>query len=158
MLCKNCNLVSICNIYEFKKKHLSDVEMSIDFCKHKVAEPNTSLTHISDICGIKKSELTTADFIPGIKKSELATADFIPQEPIRNMFGAREEDAKEAEKRILKIEAVEEDKTLMTCATCGGTDYADYISMCSKCGKETCGNCATAHEGLNYCSKCWEEM
>ena len=64
----------------------------------------------------------------------------------------------EAEKRILKIEAIEEDKTLMTCATCGGTDYADYISMCSKCGKETCGNCATAHEGLNYCSKCWEEM
>lgn len=141
MLCKNCNLVSICNIYEFKKKHLSDVEMSIDFCKHKVTEPNTSLTRISDICGIKKPELST-----------------IPQEPIRNMFGAREEDAKEAEKRILKIEAVEEDKTLMTCSTCGGTDYADYISMCSKCGKETCGNCATAHEGLNYCSKCWEEM
>lgn len=144
MLCKNCNLVSICNIYEFKKKHLSDVEMSIDFCKHKVTEPNTSLTRISDICGNKKPEL--------------ATTDFISQEPIRNMFGAREEDAKEAEKRILKIEAIEEDKTLMTCSTCGGTDYADYISMCSKCGKETCGNCATAHEGLNYCSKCWEEM
>ena len=83
MLCKNCNLVSICNIYEFKKKHLSDVEMSIDFCKHKVTEPNTSLTRISDICGNKKPEL--------------ATTDFISQEPIRNMFGAREEDAKEAE-------------------------------------------------------------
>lgn len=145
MLCKNCNLVSICNIYEFKKKHLSDVEMSIDFCKHKVAEPDTSLTRISDICGIKKSELTTADFVA-------------PKEPIRNIFGAREEDAKEAERKILKIEPIKEDKTLMTCATCGGKDYAEYISICSKCGIETCGNCATSENGLNYCSKCWEEI
>lgn len=141
MICKNCNLVSICSIYDFKKKHLSDVEMSIDFCKHKVAEPNASLTHNSNI-----------------NKSELKTVDFIPQEPVRNIFGAREEDAKEVERKILNIEVIKEDKTLMTCATCGGTDYADYISMCSKCGRETCGNCATSDNGLNYCSKCWEEI
>ena len=141
MQCKNCNIANICSIYEFKKKHLSDVEMSIDFCKHKVNEPNTSLTHISDI-----------------NKSELSTVGFTPQEPIRNIFGAREEDAKEAERRILKIEPIKEDKTLMTCATCGGKDYADYISICSKCGTETCGNCATTDNGLNYCSKCWEEI
>jgi hypothetical protein len=144
MQCKNCNLVSICNIYEFKKKHLSDVELSVDFCKHKVRQPDTSLTHINSISNINKSELSTTDFVP--------------VEPVRDIFGARHEDAKEAERRLLKIEPIKEDKTLMTCATCGGKDYADYISICSKCGTETCGNCATSENGLNYCTMCWEEI
>lgn len=140
MKCKNCKLVSICNIYDFKKKHLSDVEMSIDFCKHRVIEQDNTSTNTN------------------IEKTEISIADFTPVEPVRDIFGAREEDAKELERKLLKIEPVIEDKTLITCATCGGQDYLHYIGLCCKCGTETCGNCATTDNGLNYCSKCWEEM
>lgn len=128
MLCKNCKIINICSVYEFKKKHELDIDINISNCKHK---PNNE------------------EFMTLPKPKFMEMHDYTS--------GPRP-DAKEAERKILNIEPVKEDKTIMTCATCGGTDYADYISICSKCGTETCGNCATTDNGLNYCSKCWEEI
>lgn len=136
MNCITCKINDICNVYDLVVKHNGKISIDISNCSY-----NKMLNESNEVEVTSKSKWTV-DTLNG--QDDWLETSF---------------DEKEYKKIMDQMnENPEELKLLVTCKTCGGQDYQDQMSVCSKCGKEICGVCGTADNGLNYCEECWREM
>lgn len=131
MNCTRCVLKKICKVEELRRLYNGEIEFNVTSCKFQNLNNTTLQTNNVQAVPISEADSFASSF-----------------------------DEEEYKRLLAKQNGVvnEINTTLVTCSSCGQTDYQEYISVCSKCGTETCGNCGTSDNGLNYCQKCWEEL
>lgn len=133
MLCSNCNIRSICTIFDLIK----DKRISINECEFCTSKTTASINNNS----ISNSSNNNIALLNNSVRTSRANNDL-----------------RELEKKIYGKEDKKE--TITTCPTCKGTCYDSSIKICDgdNCSNFVCDNCGTSFNGLVLCEECYAKV